>query len=221
MFAKKGPMKARFWMFLLGIILSSCYTLTKEDAAFSSAQREMIYAGDSTQAMRVFLITNQSDSLVLRTRSDSIKLEDNEEEVRYFAERLYRTVTDSMSLGVGIAAPQVGILKRMIWVQRFDKKGLPFECYINPEIRQFSDKKQKCREGCLSIPNRSDTLSSRAYAILLEYENLDGEHEIEMVEDFTAVIFQHEIDHLNGILYTDHLEEERRAARRRSGEDEK
>ncbi len=214
-------MKAKLWIILLGIMLSSCYALPEEEIVFSEAEREMIYAGDSTQAMRVFLITNSADSVLLRTRSDSIKLEGNEEEVRYFAERLYRTVTDSMSLGVGIAAPQVGILKRMIWVQRFDKEGLPFECYINPEIRQFSEKKQKCREGCLSIPNRSDTLSSRAYAILLEYETLEGVHEIEMVEDFTAVIFQHEIDHLNGILYTDHLKEEQRAARRRSGENQR
>ena len=67
---------------------------------------------------------------------------------------------------------------------------------------------QECREGCLSIPDRSDTLNSRAYAILIEYDKPDESHVVEMVEDFTAVIFQHEIDHLNGILYLDHLEKE-------------
>jgi len=109
-------------------------------------------------------------------------------------------------MGVGIAAPQVGILKDMIWVQRFDKEGFPFEVYINPVIRQYSTKKQDCREGCLSIPDRSDTTKTRAYAILLEYDRLSGDHITEMVEDFTAVIFQHEIDHLHGVLYLDHLD---------------
>ncbi|MCL4109202.1 UNVERIFIED_CONTAM: hypothetical protein GTU68_028383 [Idotea baltica] len=96
----------------------------------------------------------------------------------------------------------------MIWVQRFDKDGFPFEVYLNPVIKKYTDKKQKCREGCLSIPGRSDTTETRSYAIMLEYDMLDGTHGIEMVEDFTAVIFQHEIDHLHGILYLDHLKEE-------------
>lgn len=212
-------MKARALLWVWSLLLAGCYSLPEATTAFTESERELIFAKDSTEAMRVFLITDPSDSLVLRTPSDSIQLAGHEEEVKYFAQRLYRTVTDSLSLGVGIAAPQVGILQRMIWVQRFDKEQLPFECYINPSIRQFSEKKQDCREGCLSIPNRTDTLSSRAYAILLEYETLNGEYNIEMVEGFTAVIFQHEIDHLNGILYTDHLEEERRAARRRTSEE--
>jgi len=60
----------------------------------------------------------------------------------------------------------------------------------------------------LSIPNRSETLNSRAYAILISYDTIENTQVVEMVEDFTAVIFQHEIDHLNGILYLDHLQEE-------------
>jgi peptide deformylase len=113
-----------------------------------------------------------------------------------------------MSLGVGIAAPQVGILKDIIWVQRFDKEDLPFEVYLNPKIIQYSKKTQTRKEGCLSIPNRSETLNSRAYAILISYDTIENTQVVEMVEDFTAVIFQHEIDHLNGILYLDHLQEE-------------
>ena len=115
---------------------------------------------------------------------------------------------DSASLGVGIAAPQVGLLRQIIYVQRFDKEGFPFEAYINPRILQYTDKKQPCREGCLSIPEKRDTTTNRAYAILIEYDSPNGAHHIEMVEDFTAVIFQHEIDHLNGILFTDHLQQE-------------
>ncbi len=111
-------------------------------------------------------------------------------------------------MGVGIAAPQVGILKNIIWVQRFDKSGMPFEVYLNPVIANYSDEKQVELEGCLSIPNRMDTLYTRAKSINIEYDKMDGTHHKETVEGFTAVIFQHEIDHLRGILYTDHLQQE-------------
>lgn len=174
----------------------------------------MILKSDANQAMRVFKINNYQDSILLRTKADSLDLNSEKEIIKHFSSRLLATVRDTNSLGVGIAAPQVGILKRMIWVQRFDKKNLPFELYINPRIKQFSKKKQACREGCLSIPGRSDTTFTRAYAILIEYQKIDGSKHYEMVEGFTAVIFQHEIDHLDGILYLDHLAEESRRARK-------
>ncbi|MEM9917309.1 MAG: peptide deformylase [Bacteroidota bacterium] len=174
--------------------------------AFTEEQKNRILEADTSQPMRLFLITNPSDSLLLRTRSRDVVANPKDPLLQHFLQRLQRTV--KTSLGVGIAAPQVGILKNIIWVQRFDKPNFPFEAYLNPRIKQYSKKKQPCREGCLSIPARSDTTQTRAYAILLEYDRPDGQHEIEMVEDFTAVIFQHEIDHLNGILYIDHLEEE-------------
>jgi peptide deformylase len=158
--------------------------------------------------MRVYLITSQTDSILLRQKCAPIDPDSTNEDLMLFVNRLYRTVTDSNSLGVGIAAPQVGVLKNVIWIQRFDKKNLPFEVYLNPRIIQYTEKKQPCPEGCLSIPNKQATTQNRAYAILLEYDKLNGEHKIEMVEGFTAVIFQHEIDHLNGILFIDHLKEE-------------
>ncbi|MCL4118061.1 UNVERIFIED_CONTAM: hypothetical protein GTU68_038555 [Idotea baltica] len=113
-----------------------------------------------------------------------------------------------MSLGVGIAAPQVGVLKNIIWVQRFDKDNFPFEVYLNPKITTYSNEKQTVKEGCLSIPNRSDTLNSRSFNITIEYDTMQAEHIMETVEGFTSVVFQHEIDHLNGILYLDHLKKE-------------
>ena len=102
-----------------------------------------------------------------------------------------------------------GILKNIIWVQRFDKEKFPFEVYLNPKILQYSKKKQPCPEGCLSIPDKRGTTQNRAYAILIDYDKMDGTHVTEMVEDFTAVVFQHEIDHLNGIMFIDHLEKEK------------
>jgi len=161
---------------------------------------------DSSTPMRVLTINNPADSIILRTKSENVKISQNDKVLQTFINRLYQTVTDSASLGVGIAAPQVGILKNIIWVQRFDKENHPFEAYLNPKIIQYSEKKQNCLEGCLSIPNLMDTTYTRAYAILIEYDNLKNEHKIEMIEDFTAVIFQHETDHLKGILFTDLLD---------------
>ena len=111
-------------------------------------------------------------------------------------------------MGVGIAAPQVGILKNIIWIQRFDKEHFPFEVYLNPKIIKYSEDKQTVKEGCLSIPNRTEILNSRAQSITIEYDTMNGEHKTETVISFTSVIFQHEIDHLNGILYLDHLQKE-------------
>tara|TARA_R110002051_G_scaffold281538_1_gene343162 strand:- start:12059 stop:12703 length:645 start_codon:yes stop_codon:yes gene_type:complete len=201
-----------FYLFLLLLCISSC-TSTKTvprvadtNYNFSKEQRTLIQQADGDKPMRVFKINSISDSILLRKKSEYIN--PNDPDLALFVERLFATVRDSMSLGVGIAAPQVGILKNIIYVQRFDKENLPFEVYLNPKIIQYSEKKQTRKEGCLSIPNRSETLNSRSYAILIEYDTMDNTHHSEMVEDFTAIIFQHEIDHLDGILYLDHLKKE-------------
>ena len=199
---------------LMALVACSGTKKISNISAFDNEQLAMITTGDSLTPMRVYKINNYSDSLLLRTKSTNVDINANDPNVNLFVKRLYATVRDSMSMGVGIAAPQVGILKNIIWIQRFDKEGFPFEVYINPRILSYSKLKQDCREGCLSIPDRSDTTRTRSYAIMIDYDRMDGTHHTEMIEDFTAVIFQHEIDHLNGILYLDHLEKEVRAAKR-------
>ena len=190
--------------------LKSCATTSP--AGFTADQRVMIENGDAETPMRVFKITSASDSVLLRTASEAVDVKPDDPLLQLFVDRLYATVRDSQSLGLGIAAPQVGILKRIIWVQRLDKEAedLPFEVYLNPEIVEYSAEKQYNREGCLSIPNRREECE-RSKTIVLEYDRMDGTHGKETVSDFTAVIFQHEVDHLNGILYLDHLAEHRRA----------
>lgn len=193
---------------LLYILLALPGMTFAQQSTFTAEQTEMIMSGVSSEPMRVFKINSELDSMLLRTKSEDIVADPKDEVLAKLIDRMYATVRDSMSLGAGIAAPQVGILKSVIWVQRFDKEGFPFEAYINPKIVQYSEMKWPCREGCLSIPDRRDTTQTRSYAILVEYDRPDGSHDIEMVEEFTAVIFQHEIDHLNGILYLDHLQQE-------------
>ncbi|WP_116105288.1 peptide deformylase [Lewinella sp. IMCC34191] len=199
-----------FFLAVSLLFLTGCATVSP--AGFTEEQQVMIRNGDAQTPMRVFKITSESDSTLLRTPSLPIRVDKDDPLLELFVDRLFATVRDSQSLGLGIAAPQVGILKNIIWVQRLDKveEDMPFEVYLNPEIVEYSAEKQINREGCLSIPNRNADCE-RSQTIVLEYDRMDGSHARETVSDFTAVIFQHEVDHLNGILYLDHLAEHRRA----------
>jgi peptide deformylase len=204
--------KQSIFILVIASMLMSCgaFKTSKSASVFSKSEKELILSGRKDEPMRVLLITNPKDSVILRSKSQSFNVLKNDRVLDYFTSRLYHTVRDSATRGVGIAAPQVGILKKIIWVQRFDKKDEPFEVYFNPEIKKYSQMKQDVMEGCLSVPNIREMLHSRAYAVFLEYDNNKGLHKCEMIEAFTAVIFQHEIDHLDGILFTDHLEKERK-----------
>lgn len=186
--------------FFLIISLTSCGTTN-----FTKHQKQSITSRDATKPMRVYLITNKKDSILLREKSTNIKPNPKNKILQTFAKRLIATVRDSSSLGVGIAAPQVGILKNIVVVQRLDKDNEPFEVYLNPVIKYYSKQKRPCPEGCLSIPNKRAITLDRSYEIRIAYDKLDGTHHTEKVEDFVSVIFQHEIDHLNGILFIDHL----------------
>ncbi|AEH00379.1 peptide deformylase [Lacinutrix sp. 5H-3-7-4] len=193
---------------ILGCSLACISSKTNKSTGFSKFQARKIMNAKSNMPMRVFKITNTADSLLLRSKSAYVKPDSTDVVLNTFIKRLYATVRDSISLGVGIAAPQVGVLKNVIWVQRFDKDEFPFEVYLNPKIISYSQEKQTRKEGCLSIPNRTDVLNNRSKIVKIEYDKINGEHIIETITDFTAIIFQHEIDHLNGILYLDHLEKE-------------
>lgn len=186
-----------------GLALAGC------SQGFSAAERETIRSGGEG-IMRVLTVDDRSDSLTLRRKSapmvEGIERADDYETLR---RRMLATVQDSENTGVGIAAPQVGILRRMIAVQRFDKPGEPFEIYLNPKIVEYSAETAPGREGCLSIPDRSGEVK-RAQRITLRYRDEQFAERLERISGFTAVIFQHEIDHLDGILYTDRMERELR-----------
>lgn len=112
---------------------------------------------------------------------------------------------EAIGTGVGIAAPQVGINRRLIMVQRFDKEGKPFEFYYNIVIKEKRGEKVVGWEGCLSIPAGFGQVE-RWQDIDVEYDaEVDGKivRKSENIKGFTAVIFQHETDHLKGILFID------------------
>ena len=116
------------------------------------------------------------------------------------------TVTSPEQDGVGIAGPQVGLSRNIIAVQRLDKEGEPFEVYPNIRITAFRGEQVLGSEGCLSVPNcRGKVLRWRD--IDISYTSPEtGKEVTENIKGFTAVIFQHETDHLQGVLYIDKLE---------------
>lgn len=172
---------------------------------FSETDKQIIYGGDTAGMLRVIQITQPNEHKILLT--PSVNIQHNAPGLDLLAKRMLLSMRDTARPGVGIAAPQLGINKKIIWVQRFDKAGEPFELYLNPQITWQSVLYRKGREGCLSIPDISGNVL-RHYTIGLTYQQRDGTYKNEIIEGFTAVIFQHEIDHLNGILFTQRLQEQ-------------
>lgn len=165
-------------------------------------EEKLLIQSSLTDTMRVLNRNNPSDSGILK--SISIPINPRHKLTQELAGKMLVAVKKEG--GVGIAAPQVGINRRMFWAQRFDKAEKPFELFINPEILWSSDLMQKGPEGDLSFDERG--LVMRNYAILIRYQNLKGETQTEVLEGFTSVIFQHERDHLDGILLTDRIKEQ-------------
>ncbi len=116
--------------------------------------------------------------------------------------------------GVGIAAPQVDVPKRIFIISSRPNVRYPDaplmepEAVINPEIISCSDETVKDWEGCLSIPGIRG-LVPRHTSVRVKYVSRDGRVEERELTDFIARIFQHEYDHLNGVLFLDRLESNR------------
>ncbi len=106
--------------------------------------------------------------------------------------------------GIGLAAPQVGVELRLAVVDlRPDEKPAPI-ALINPRIEQKSREEVTREEGCLSIPGHYAEVT-RPEKVVVSYEDIEGRrHRIE-AEGLLATCLQHEIDHLDGILFVDHL----------------
>ena len=194
---------------------ASCIGTKNAECGFSAKELELLNGSDTI--MRVLTIDNPADEAVLRAKSSDLSDEALlSDEYEKLAELMVATVTHPSQDGVGIAGPQVGLNRRVVAVQRFDKEPVewngridhPFEVYPNVRIIWYSDSLAAGPEGCLSVPNRRENVM-RAQEIVIEYASIDTEEQVTMVKDtikgFTAVIFQHEIDHLDGLLYIDRI----------------
>lgn len=187
-----------FSFLFMAIMTLSC---SAEDS-WTDTEREMINSqGD---VMRVTKTDNEADLAILRSVSRDFPVAAVKDPLYgVLARKMVATMVAPENDGVGIAGPQVGLLRRVIAVQRFDKEGEPYEVYPNIRITKFRGKMEAGREGCLSVPDRRGRVL-RDRDIDITYTNpATGKDTTERIEGYTAVIFQHEVDHLDGILYID------------------
>jgi len=172
-------------------------------------ERNLIDSGDYNTPFRVLTIDNANDLKVLRTPCKDLNYEGDSAMIKKLAARLLSTMIAEN--GVGIAAPQIGISRNIFVFMRINQPNHPVEIAINPRIINKPNE-SICFEGdgCLSIPGQSGNTARYAW-IEVEYLNIEGVTIRERLEgfsrtdDFTGIIFQHEYDHLQGVLYTDKL----------------
>ena len=232
-------------LFVICLAVSAIFSCKRAETGFSQEERRLINSADSI--MRVLTIEDSLDLAVLRAVSRDFSADAlMSKDFARLSELMVATVTHPSQDGVGIAGPQVGLNRRVVAVQRFDKEPVmnasgkmdhPFEVYPNIRIVCLSDSTAYGAEGCLSVPDmRADVL--RSTEVVVEYADLQQLKEnrlrhlphaisnnslknkvlsnldstggdiptiLDTISGFTAVIFQHEIDHLEGILYIDRL----------------
>lgn len=139
--------------------------------------------------------------------------------VTEFDEALSRLAVDMLTTmreanGVGLAAPQVGILKRLFTWEVDEANG----AVVNPILEDASEELITDDEGCLSFPGLFFPVD-RPLRARIRHHDLTGEEHVTDVEDFDVRVWLHEMDHLNGILFIDHLaKHDRREAMRRMRE---
>ncbi|GLQ53239.1 peptide deformylase [Devosia nitrariae] len=138
-----------------------------------------------------------------RLRAVADPIEEVDDDVRALARDMLDTMYDAP--GIGLAAPQIGVMKRIV-VMDLAKEGedpAPM-VLINPEILKVSEETQITEEGCLSIPELYYEVE-RPAEVTVRYTDLEGKTVEVEAKERLAVCMQHELDHLDGVLYIDYL----------------
>jgi len=168
-------------------------------ASFTDGEASLITRAGPDEPMEI--VANDSEAGDAFLRGNGLPVDPSDPLLALLEARMRATLLEAK--GVGIAAPQVGIGRRVILVQRKDMEPeQPVLLYLNPRIVEMSDGKLIDWEGCLSIPAGFGRVY-RAASIVVEHVSAEGEAVSEFVSGYTARIFQHEIDHLDGVLFID------------------
>ena len=138
-----------------------------------------------------------------RLKTKSAPVEAVDDELRALMDDMLETMYDAP--GIGLAAVQIGVPKRVIVMDLSrDEEAREPRYFVNPEILWSSDETAPYEEGCLSVPDIYDEIE-RPAKVRLRYLNYEGELVEEDAEDIFAVCIQHEMDHLEGVLFIDYL----------------
>ncbi len=133
---------------------------------------------------------------VLRKPAEKVKHFD--EELRRLVAKMFKAMYEGGETGgVGLAAPQIGVSKAVL-VYDIGRSGT----MVNPRIIAHSEETEVGEEGCLSVPGVYGPVE-RYQWIVVEYRDINGKYKKEKFSGFDARVIQHEIDHLNGILFVD------------------
>jgi peptide deformylase len=148
------------------------------------------------------ILTVDADLTVLKQVSQPVAAVDDV--LRALMDDMLETMYDAP--GIGLAAIQVGVAKRVVVMDVARDEEAPREprYFVNPEIVWSSEETAPYQEGCLSVPEIFDEVE-RPARVRVRYLNYQGEAVEEEADGLYATCIQHEIDHLNGVLFLDHL----------------
>ncbi len=138
-------------------------------------------------------------------REKSKKIENFDEGLSALIKDMADSINSGYQPGVGLAAPQIGISKRAIIINYDDE----IKAFINPEIEVLDKSKEADGEGCLSVPGIREEVD-RFKKIRLKAKDIKGNNIDMVVEGFLARVFQHEVDHLEGMLFIDRLDKKKK-----------
>lgn len=151
--------------------------------------------------MAVLKVETGTENAVLRQASKPVRKIDRN------IQKLIKDMETTMEVdnGCGLAAPQVGQHVRVIMVKLNQMTDQEVNiAMINPEITYFSEEKYIDEEGCLSVPDYFDEVE-RAVDIIVKFQDIKSRQQMLKMSDLNARVVQHEIDHLDGILFTDKI----------------
>jgi len=143
-----------------------------------------------------------------RLKTISAPVDEVDDALRAFIKDMFDTMYDAP--GIGLAAIQVGVAKRVLVIdlqERDEESGAVIReprVFINPEIVEMSEDLTVYSEGCLSVPDQYADVE-RPSIIKAKWLDENGKAHEEVIDGLLAICLQHEMDHLNGILFIDHL----------------
>lgn len=179
---------------------TGCPPLTTEEVDF-------ILAAAADQPLTI--VTNETVDGDSFLHEVSLCVDPLDPTVAHLISRMRRTLARTFG-GVGLAAPQVGVQRRLFLGQRSDQPGRPIQPFLNPLIVEYGAETATAPEGCLSVPGESPSVE-RSLEVVIDYDLEDGSHvAAERIGGaratqaaYAARIVQHEYDHLDGILIVD------------------
>ncbi len=194
----------KIFQLLSALLLTVLTALNSCSSQKTWTKTEANLIGSSPELMKVLSADVPEELAILRSECTDIPARAiSEGTFAVLARKMVHTVTDPSQDGVGIAGPQIGVTRRIVAVQRLDKDGEPFEVYPNIRITAMRGEMTAGTEGCLSVPDQRGVVM-RSRDIDITYTSMNSLRDTsETVTGFTAVIFQHECDHLAGVLFTD------------------